>query len=80
MAILLTAPSLQLVTPSQSGLVTDKHLCYHATRQLLSAVTVAMKRINPQPVTDMLHGREGLADFQLVNSPETTFAAMVCCI
>ncbi len=41
---------------------------------------MAMKHINPQLVADVLHGHEGLANSQLVNSPDTTFAAMVCCV
>jgi len=80
MAILSIGQSLQLVMLSQFGSAVAKYLCCHATRQLLSAAAVAMKRISPQLVTDVLHRREGLADFQLVNSPETTFAAMVCCV
>lgn len=71
--------SVQVVMLSQIGSAVAKYLCRHAARQLLSAAAVAMKCINPQLVTDMLHGHEGLADFQLVNC-ETIFAAMVCCV
>ena len=64
---------------SQFGSLVDRHPLRHATGLLLSAAAMAMKHINPQLVTDVLCGHEGLADFQLVNSPETAFAAMMCC-
>ena len=64
---------------SWCGSVLDRRFCRHATGLLLLIAAMPMKRINLQLVIDVLHGHGGLADFQLVNSPETTFAAMMCC-